>query len=196
MNKTLENFLERIYGSGQEHDSGNYKHEDRMLNITPDTGNFLSILVQATHARNVLEIGTSNGYSTLWLADAVSRNKGKVRTVEVSKQKHRLAVENFRESQLESYIEPVLKDARSFIKELDDSSVDLLFLDAERTQYDQYWEDLDRVLRRKGLMVVDNAIAPKPEELILLRKLIEGSKRYNWQIIDIGKGELLALKLS
>ena len=196
MNPTLDHLLQQLYRKGEEHDSRNHIHEERMLNITPDTGSFLSMLIQASSAKVVLEIGTSNGYSTLWLADAVSRTGGKVRTVEVSKIKHQMANENFKKSGLENYIESTLQDVRSFLKECKDSSVDFVFLDAERLQYEEYWEDLDRVLRQNGLLVVDNATAPKPEELNALKNLLASSKRYTHQIIDVGKGELMALKIS
>ena len=71
-----------------------------MLNITRDTGSFLSIIIQAVGAKRVLEIGTSDGYSTLWIADALSRNRGKVVTVEVSQRKAILARRNFEKSGL------------------------------------------------------------------------------------------------
>lgn len=196
MNPNLELLLEQIYMDGQEYDVGYHSHEEKMLNITPDTGKFLSILVQASNAKRVLEIGTSNGYSTLWLAHAVSCNGGNVTTLEVSQSKHEMAIENFRKSGLESYIKPLFQDARSFLKTYSDAPFDFIFLDAERPQYNQYWEEIDRILKKKGLLVVDNAISPKPEELKTLFNLISESGRYDSQVINIGKGELLAIKHS
>ena len=66
--ETLKAELERF---GQANDAATNERPRRMLNITRDTGEFLVVLVRATAARRVLEIGTSNGYSTLWLADAL-----------------------------------------------------------------------------------------------------------------------------
>ena len=191
----LKELLESIYRSGQEHDSQDGNHGTRMLNITPDTGKFLAILVQSCGARDILEIGTSNGYSTLWLADGASRTGGRVRTVEVSESKYRIAAENFRRSGIGDSIELILEDIRSYITKVEDGSIDFLFLDSERPQYMDFWEELDRVLKKDCLMVVDNALSPKPEELNDFIAAIENSKRYSTQIIDIGKGELLALKL-
>ena len=71
-----------------------------MLNITRDTGEFLAVLVRATLARRVLEIGTSNGYSTLWLASAARAIGGSVTTVEQSDYKVGLASANFARSGL------------------------------------------------------------------------------------------------
>lgn len=194
MDTELEKFLDRIYEDGQKHDSGNHPHEEKMLNITPDTGKFLSILIRAVKAKKVLEIGTSNGYSTIWLADAVSKMDGSVTTIEVSPVKHAIAVQNFKESGLKDYINPILQDAVNFLSTCGNGSFDFLFLDAERPQYRLYLQSLDRVLKINGLLVVDNAISPKPYELAELIDFISRSGRYDSQVIEIGKGELLALK--
>jgi predicted O-methyltransferase YrrM len=77
--ETLKAELERF---GQANDAATNERPRRMLNITRDTGEFLVVLVRATAARRVLEIGTSNGYSTLWLADAARGIGGSVTTVE------------------------------------------------------------------------------------------------------------------
>lgn len=68
MSKSLQALLSELEQFGQENDAAITDRPRRMLNITRDTGEFLRVLVQATRARRVLEIGTSNGYSTLWLA--------------------------------------------------------------------------------------------------------------------------------
>lgn len=195
MKRTVDILLDEIYASGREHDSKDSNHSTRMLNITPDTGRFLSILIQSCGAKNILEVGTSNGYSTLWLADAASRTGGKVTTTEISEKKYEIATGNFSRSGLVDYIDAKLVDIRNYIINVKTDSVDLLFLDAERTQYQEYWTDLDRVLGQNSLLVVDNAIAPKPEEMTWLTGAIASSGRYESQIVNIGNGELLALKL-
>ena len=197
MNEELSEFLQNLYEFGTNYDSKNKSHYEQMLNITPDTGLFLSILAQATNAKRVLEIGTSNGYSTIWIADAlrnVEEGKGKVTTVEISEKKFKMAIDNFAKSGLARYIDSHFGDIRSFLKNVSDGSVDLTFLDAERPQYSSYWKDLDRVLKTSGLLVVDNALSPKPQELIDFFKLIEESGRYLSQTLQVGKGELIALK--
>jgi predicted O-methyltransferase YrrM len=75
--ETLKAELERF---GEANDAATNERPRRMLNITRDTGEFLAVLVRATVARRVLEIGTSNGYSTLWLADAARGIGGSVTT--------------------------------------------------------------------------------------------------------------------
>lgn len=80
--ETLKAELERF---GEANDAATKDRPRRMLNITRDTGEFLAVLVRATAARRVLEIGTSNGYSTLWPAEAAGGIGGSVTTVESAK---------------------------------------------------------------------------------------------------------------
>ena len=84
MTESLQVLLSELERFGEANDGATAERPRRMLNITRDTGEFLSVLVQATSARRVLEIGTSNGYSTLWLARAARATGGAVTTVEVA----------------------------------------------------------------------------------------------------------------
>ncbi|MHB2037056.1 MAG: O-methyltransferase [Nitrososphaerales archaeon] len=195
MNEDLTRLLAQIYEYGTDHDFKIKNHTEQMLNITPDTGVFLSILIQAIKANSILEIGTSNGYSTIWIADALrSIGGGRVTTVEVSEKKMTMAKENFQKSGLSRYIISHQQDARVFLRAQVAESADLVFLDAERPQYVSYWNDIDRVLKTGGLLVVDNALSPKPEELVDFLKLLNGSGRYLSLTVPIGKGEMIALK--
>ena len=82
MDEGLRALLEELAVFGRENDDHEADREQRMLNITPETGQLLAILVRATGARRVLEVGTSNGYSTIWLAWAVQATGGHVITIE------------------------------------------------------------------------------------------------------------------
>jgi predicted O-methyltransferase YrrM len=128
-----------------------------MLNIIRDTGEFLAVLVRATAARRVLEIGTSNGYSTLWLADAARAIGGSVTTVECAEYKSGLASANFARSGLSPFIALVHDDAGRLLRRTDPRAYDLIFLDSERPEYPGWWPHLRRVLRPGGLLIVDNA---------------------------------------
>ena len=98
----LESFLAELEQLGKTNDSSTPERARKMLNITRDTGEFLAVLIRATLARRVLEIGTSNGYSTLWLASAARAIGGSVTTVEFSDYKVGLASKNFDRSGLAS----------------------------------------------------------------------------------------------
>src|SRR5512136_3079685 len=100
MTESLQVLLSELERFGEANDRVTAERPRRMLNITRDTGEFLSVLVRATSARRVMEIGTSNGYSTLWLASAARATGGVVTTVELSEYKVGLARRNFERSGL------------------------------------------------------------------------------------------------
>src|SRR4029450_8149110 len=148
---------------------------------------------RTTDARGVLEVGTSNGYSTLWLASAARATGGAVTTVEISDYKVGLARENFSRSGLDTSITLVQDDASRVLEHASDGSVDLLFLDSERTEYPGWWPQLRRVLRPGGLLVVDNATSHR-EEMAPFLALVEGDADFATSLVPVGKGEFLAVK--
>jgi predicted O-methyltransferase YrrM len=183
--------LERF---GETNDSVNTERPRRMLNITRDTGEFLSVLVRAMLARRVLEIGTSNGYSTLWLAEAARDIGGSVTTVELSDFKIRLASENFTRSGLSAFITSIHDDAGRVLAGSADGAFDLIFLDSERPEYPGWWPDLRRVLRPGGLLVVDNATS-HPEQMAPFVALVKADAVFTTSLVPVGNGEFLAVKV-
>src|SRR5262245_35902888 len=131
----LMELLAEIEDFGQQNDATITERPRRMLNITRDTGEFLAVLVKAMDAKRILEIGTSNGYSALWLAKAARDVGGAVTTVELSELKIKMARDNFARSGLEPFITLVHENAGAVLKRSPDASVDLLFLDSERPEY-------------------------------------------------------------
>jgi predicted O-methyltransferase YrrM len=191
MNDALDRLKAELEQFGALHDA-TVERAHRMFNITRDTGEFLSLLVRATAARHVLEIGTSNGYSTLWLADAIQDVGGAVTTVESASHKADMARANFERSGL-SGITLVQEDAGHFMKQADPSAFDLLFLDSERSEYTNWWPDLRRMLRAGGLLVVDNATSHE-HELAPLVGLVKSALEFTSCLVPVGKGEFLAVK--
>lgn len=187
---TLLAELERF---GRDNDASQAERPRRMLNITRDTGEFLAVMVRATAAQQVLEIGTSNGYSTLWLADAVHSTGGIVTTVERTDYKIRLAAANFARSGLTACIRQVRGEAGALLGSTPDSSVDLLFLDAERCEYLAWWPGLRRVVRPGGLLVVDNAVS-HAAELAGFFALVKAEPIWANCLVPVGNGEFLAVK--
>src|SRR5262249_34611365 len=111
MTEAFRVLLAELERFGAANDGATAARPQRMLNITRDTGELLSVLVRATAAQHVLEIGTSNGYSTLWLASAARAAGGSVTTVELADYKVELARENFRRSGLAEHITMIQGDA-------------------------------------------------------------------------------------
>ena len=188
--ETLKTELERF---GQANDAATNERPRRMLNITRDTGEFLAVLVRATAARRILEIGTSNGYSTLWLAEAASGIGGSVTTVEFAEYKIGLASANFARSGLSSFITLVHDDAGRFLHRSDPGAYDLIFLDSERPEYPGWWPDLRRVLRPGGLLIVDNATS-HVEQMAPLVELVTADAGFATCLVPAGNGEFLAVK--
>src|SRR5439155_15662761 len=139
---------------GRANDGSTTERPRRMLNITRDTGELLAVLVRATMARRVLEIGTSNGYSTLWLASAARAIGGAVTTVELSEYKIGLATANFARSGLARYISRPHEAAGRVLQRSADGAFDVVFLDSERPEYPGWWPDLKRVPRPGGSLGV------------------------------------------
>ena len=193
MTESLQVLLSELERFGEANDNATAERPRRMLNITRDTGEFLSVLVQATAARRVLEIGTSNGYSTLWLASAARATGGTVTTVELSDYKVGLARQNFSRSGLATSITLVQDDAGRVLERAADASFDLIFLDAERPEYPGWYPHLKRVLRPGGLLVVDNATS-HPEQMAPFVALVKADADFTTSLVPVGNGEFLAVK--
>lgn len=193
MNSPFQRLIGDLEEFGKANDDAITDRSRRMLNITRDTGEFLAVLVRATVARRVLEIGTSNGYSTLWLADAARAVGGTVTTVEWSDYKRELATKNFARSELASFITLVQDDAGLVLGRSADGAFDLVFLDSERSEYVGWWPHLERVLRPGGLLVVDNATS-HVDEMAPFVALVEASPRFTTSLVPVGNGEFLAVK--
>ena len=193
MTESLQQLLSELEQFGETNDSKIADRPRRMLNITRDTGEFLSVLVRATNAKHVLEIGTSNGYSTLWLADAVRAIGGRVITVELSEFKLGLAARNFARSGISPVITQHHGDAGRFLAAATGASFDLIFLDSERSEYPGWWPDIKRVLRRGGLLVADNARS-HPEQMAPFVAVVEADADFTACLVPVGNGEFLATR--
>ncbi|MGP9645182.1 MULTISPECIES: O-methyltransferase [unclassified Halomonas] len=193
MTESLQTLLLELEQFGVSNDSAITDRPRRMLNITRDTGEFLSVMVRATNAQRVLEIGTSNGYSTLWLAWAAAAINGHVTTVEQADFKRSLAAKSFERSGLAPFITQVHGEAGAVLGRCSASSIDLLFLDSERSEYLAWWPDIKRVLREGGLLVVDNATS-HAEEMLSFVALVSADPDFATCTVPVGNGEFLATR--
>ena len=193
MDKQLRSLIAELEQFGIANDSVTDERSRKMLNITRDTGEFLAVLVRATAARRILEIGTSNGYSTLWLANATRAIGGSVTTVEFSDYKVALAKKNLARSGLASFITSLQDDAGRVLERTTDSAFDFIFLDCERPEYPGWWPNIRRVLRPGGLLVVDNATS-HPQEMAPFVALVQADSNFTTSLVPVGNGEFMAVK--
>ncbi len=194
MTSSLNELLREVESFGETNDASEVDRSHRMLNITRDTGEFLAVLVNSMNAKKILEVGTSNGYSTLWLASAASKTGGIVKTIEYSDYKIGLASANFEKSGLAGTIEQIFGDAGDHLNEFADDEFDLVFLDSQRSEYVNWWPKIRRIIRPGGLLVVDNATSHEAEMRPLM-ELISNDVGFATCLVPIGNGEFLATKL-
>ena len=164
----------------------------RLRQITPDTGKFLSLMAANAPEGACLEIGTSAGYSTLWIAMACQMSGRTVTTFEVLPEKTKLARETFQITQMEGIIKLVEGDAREHISQY--PSIGFCFLDAEKEVYGECYEAVVPNLVRGGLLVADNAIDFRETLQPMLDRAL-ADERVDALIVPIGKGELVCRKV-
>jgi predicted O-methyltransferase YrrM len=192
MKPELLDLLRELEAFGKANDAAHGDRRQKMLNITRDTGVFLSLLVQASRSSSVLEIGTSNGYSTLWLAAAVGE-RGLVTTIEMAPHKIAMAERNFERAGVGARIRQVAGEAGAFMTACADAAYDFIFLDSDREQYVEWWPILQRILRAGSLIVVDNAIS-HAHQMEAFTDRVAASEGYVHSLCPIGNGELVILK--
>jgi predicted O-methyltransferase YrrM len=192
MDEALRALLDELAGFGRENDERESDRERRMLNITPETGQLLAILVRAAGARRVLEVGTSNGYSTIWLAWAARAIGGQVITVERAAQKAAMARANLDRAGLSAVVTIREGAALDVLAGLD-GPFDLIFLDADRESYLAYLDPLLALLRPGGLLVTDNVVSHAHEVGDFLARL-KGHPTLESVTLPVGNGEELTYK--
>ena len=193
MNPKLAAQLEQLSVLGQTHDAIETERSSRMLNITPDTGQLLWILARSIDARAVLEVGTSNGYSTIWLADAIADRGGRVTTLERSADKIEMATAQLAEAGLRESVDIVAGNAGDSLRALD-GPFDLVFLDADRVSYLDYLPLIVERLRPGGLLVTDN-VTSHPDDVVDFLAAIRADDRLASVTVPIGKGEEISIRL-
>ena len=132
-----------------------------MANVVTLHGRLLRILTEAVNAKNVVEIGTSNGYSGLWICLGLQATGGKLITHEIDPERASLAKSNFRRAGVEHMVTVVLGDAHETVTRLKEP-IDLLFIDADKPGYLDYLNKLLPLVRPGGLILADNMSQPKP----------------------------------
>ena len=158
-----------------------------MLSVPPEDGRVLRLLAEATGARHIVEIGTSNGYASIWFCLALRTTGGKLTTFEIDARRASLARENFKRAGVDKLVTIVEGDAHSNVTKLKEP-IDIVFIDADKDGYLDYLNKLLPLVRPGGLILAHNttdvgsqmqdyleAVTTNPElETIFLHKQTTG----------------------
>jgi len=184
------------------------QHREGDMQISPDQGQLMSLLLQLMGAKKVLEIGTFTGYSALWMAMALPPD-GFLITCDVSEEYTAIAHQYWQAAgvaaKINLHLAPALDTLDQLLATGQASTFDFVFIDAEKTEYDAYYEKSLQLLRFGGLMAIDNALwqgyAANPEiqddTTVAIRSLnqkIHHDQRVTMSLVAIGDGLLLAMK--
>ena len=169
------------------------KTADDFWNVSRQTGNFINMLIKLMDAKNVLELGTSNGYSGLWIADALKKTGGHLTTIEFWEKRQCLAREYFEYCGLSDIATFKIGQAYDVVKNEINEEFDLVFIDANKQEYIKFFEVVHPLLKKGGVILADNITshAKKVEPFV---DAISSHPEYQVQILDLPDGLLMAYK--
>jgi predicted O-methyltransferase YrrM len=193
MEEARRRLAEELYAASREHDAAQADRLDRFRNVDPDTAELLGVLIRATGAQRILELGTSNGYSTIWLADAAQATGGRVVSIDVEADRTEMARANLAAAGVGDHFELRTQDAGSVLAGSPDAAWEFVFLDAERPAYAGYLSDLVRTLAPGGVLAVDNVLS-HAHEMVEFTALIEREPRLTQTVVPVGAGLRLAVR--
>jgi predicted O-methyltransferase YrrM len=192
MEQPLRELLKEIEERGRENDARTAERARMMLNLEPASAQLLSILVRASGVTRALEVGTSNAYSTIWLAWSLAPAGGCMVSIDRNPDKHALARENLRRANLLDRVDLRTGDAAEIAGALP-GPFDLVFLDADRRKFLEIVQVLLPKLSAKVLLIADNVLS-HPEEIADYLKWISSLTEFQHTIVPVGKGLSIAFR--
>jgi predicted O-methyltransferase YrrM len=183
-------------------------HPSAIMQIAPEQGAFMALLVRMLGARKSLEVGVFTGYSAMVVAKAMGP-EGRVLALDVSEEFTAVARRHWAKAGVADRIELRLRPAIESLKELvaagETETFDFAFIDADKPNYDAYYEYALKLVRRGGLIAIDNVLwegkvidsSDKTAHTVAIRTLnekVHGDKRVDGVLVPIGDGLTLALK--
>lgn len=203
-------YLRRTFGDVDEHLAGLMDEAVRAgipaISVSPDVGRLLQLLVSTTGGQRVIEVGTLAGYSAIWMARGL-RPGGKLYTIEPNEKHAAFAEEQVRKAGVADRVEVIrgtgLEVLERLAKELGPSSVDLVFLDAIKTEYPAYFEKARDLIRPGGWLVADNVLGagdwwiddeqhPSRQAVDRLNRTLAADPDFLATLVPLREGVLLA----
>ena len=192
MEERVEKVLRELERFGREHDAAESDRSRKMLNLDPQTAALMSMLARGAQARSALEIGTSNGYSTIWLAWSVWHSGGRVTTLDRRAEKQAMARENLGRAGLADVVEFQAGDATELVSRLT-GPYDFVFFDADRVSAPRQLELLLPKLAERVFILADNALS-HPDEIAAYLAAVEALPEFTHVVIPVGKGLSIGLR--
>ena len=193
----LDELHARLKREAEEFNSGRPIDVDQFaLAAGPETAGFLNLLIRTTGAKRIVEVGTSIGYTAMWLGEAARATGGHVIGMEAIEAKHRQAVNNLARAGLSDVVEVRFGDAKAIVKELTEP-LDLVFIDAWKDDYIAYFDALLPKLRVGGCIVADNITYPATfqETMQRYQQHVRAYPNVRSQLLSIGMGEEMTVKI-
>jgi predicted O-methyltransferase YrrM len=165
------------------------RRDEFLLPVGKEVGQFLNMMVKAANAQTILEIGTSYGYSTVWLAEAARQTGGKVITLELDKRKANHAKSKIKAAGLEDFVDFRIGDALESIKETKET-FDLVLIDIWKELYVPCFELVFPKLKKGAYLIADNIIFPAihHKEAAIYRNTVKATKAFDTVLLPIGSG--------
>ena len=164
-------------------------------NIPRLTAEFLYILIKEQNIKNALEIGTSNGYSGIWLAKALQETGGRLTTIEFWDKRLDIAKDNFTKCGVSDVVTPLKGDACEILTGLpDEFKTDFVFIDANKREYVKYFEIINPHMQTGGYIACDNVLSHE-EKCRSFIESVETNPNYENVILPFPAGLSLARKI-
>ena len=187
ISRSFQHYMQALYQNFTAFDAQQTDRIQRYRNVEPESALFLAMQIHIQQSKEILEIGTSTGYSTLWLAHAVQQIQGRVTTLEIDPARTAQAQHHAQELGLDGVIDFWVGDAEKYLAKVT-QQYDFIFLDAERDAYVGYWAFLQKMLNPcGGVLIVDNVISHAAQVKCFI-ELIENDPRFISMTLPIGAG--------
>lgn len=194
MDTALQALLDELHQQGQANDAEHDAYRERMMNLEPETAQLVSLLIRSGKRRQILEIGTSNGYSTIWLSWSARQTGGHVISIDREPHKHELADANLRRAGLRDLVDLRCGNATEVIASLP-GPFDCIFFDADRLSAPAQLTLLLPKLASDALLLADNARS-HPTEIAGYLAALQALPEVEQMVIPVGKGLSLAYRVA
>ena len=170
------------------------KTQKEFWNVPRKTGLMLNMFIKMMGAKKALEIGTSNGYSGLWLSKALKETGGHLTTIEFYEKRQSIAINNFKTCGVFDIITPLQGSACDIIRSFEeDVKFDFVFIDANKREYVEYFNLIKPHITKKCLIVADNIIS-HAEKVQTFVDAIDKDEEFQYEILELPGGLLVAYR--